>query len=355
MRVRDILIYLGLIAILILAGCIMITEEPSEPDNLLPNSSFEWLESNGKPTGWPELPSWNSNATVEVDTTVAHTGNNSIKIHCPTDDDRGSASLFLEVTPGQTYRFRGWVKTEGLSGFYTNKGPVARFSLLENKEDPSAKYTLYGQGTGSADWELVETAFVVPPGINWIRLDLFLLYQQGTVWWDDVEFFEMNQANLLPNGSFEILRDGVLFRWGKDNWGTGAQVSIDESTAKDGTNSVKIYAPTAQDRGGVNHRLMVIPGATYRFSAWAKTEGVVGGDLEDKGPLARILFYESDQATSGQQGILVHVPKVQDWTYVSHEFTVPAGMVSMRIDLFMYYQQGTVWWDDVQLAFVSLP
>ncbi len=323
--------------------------------NLLPNPSFEEISDSGRPEGWTEFHPWGTGATVIVDETVAHSGSRSVKIHCPSDTDRGTVGLFLPVEPGQTYQFQGWLKTEGLIGLYTNKGPVARFSLLENKEDPSAKYTLYAHGTGATDWELVETAFVVPPGINWIRLDLFMLFQQGTAWWDDVEFFLRDEANLLPNSSFELIHEGVLLRWGRDNWGTKGQVSIDDSTAKEGKVSVKLHAPSGDDRAAVNHRMFVIPGATYRFSAWVKTEGVVGGDLPDKGPLARILFYEDDKATSGQHTILVHAPKNQEWTYVSHEFTVPEGMYSMRIDLFMFFQPGTVWWDDVELAFISLP
>lgn len=321
--------------------------------NLLPNPSFEELTDGGRPLGWTEFHPWGTGASVSIDETIAHTGNRSVKIHCPSDGDRGTAGLFIQVVPGMTYQFSGWCRTEGITELRTNVGPVARFSLLQEKDDPKAQITLYAQGKGTSDWELVETSFTVPQGINWIRLDLFMLFQQGTVWWDDVEFSLVaaedldSIPNLFPNPSFEEIIDGRPAGWGSYNWGTQGQVSIDQTTAHSGSASVKISCPSDSDRGAVDYRLPVTPGTTYRIRAWYKTEGVTE-NRSGSGPLARVTFYPDDKATSGPN-IMMEVDASSDWQLFERIFMIPDEVYSMRVDFFMFYQEGTVWWDDVSL------
>ncbi len=185
-----------------------------EGGNLLPNPSFE--ETAGvasAPVGW-QKQTWGMNSNVARDDAVSHNGRMSVRISNPSDNDRGSYALFMEVKPGQQYRFTGWYRTEGVDHYQSGKGVIARFSMLQEKEQKIASHTLMAAGEPRAEWVQLRYDFLVPDGISWLRLDLFLFFQRGTVWWDDVSLITIGGPQSVPVAGLDegSLREAAMMR-----------------------------------------------------------------------------------------------------------------------------------------------
>jgi len=151
------------------------------------------LENSGFEEG---LTGWTSHylvpATYLIDTYVAHTGTRSAKIYC--DSITGAhfwqATPENSITPGQTYKFWAWVKTEGVAkDTETVPSYGATIRLLWGDNYFTTVYREdYAEGlTGTtADWEKIETTVVAPEGAQRAQVALLLHNATGTVWFDDV-------------------------------------------------------------------------------------------------------------------------------------------------------------------------
>lgn len=131
-----------------------------------------------------------------VDYTTAHTGTASIRLHCEsvTAGKREPARAgyypgVIQLEPNTEYVFSAWTKTEGL------KDGQAHVSL---HPQPGAAVV-----PASADWTRIEKRFRTDATTTTTGI-FTLIYQPGTVWFDDVSLTKAgDDANLLPNPSFE--------------------------------------------------------------------------------------------------------------------------------------------------------
>lgn len=95
-----------------------ITAEPTEcKPNLAPNPSFEQVDANGIPTGW-HWDRRNTDATCVVDTSVAHSGRNSLRITNGTPYGPHVYGMLWQIEPtrlveGKTYTISLWMKSDG--------------------------------------------------------------------------------------------------------------------------------------------------------------------------------------------------------------------------------------------------
>lgn len=131
-----------------------------------------------------------------VDYSGGHSGKAALRIECKsvTKGSKEAAragynSPEVTLEPGQEYVFSVWSKTAGLG-------------------EGGASISLYPQSglaiPPSADWTLHETKFRAQGEKPALRAYM-LVYQPGTVWYDDVKLVKAGtDTNLLPNASYEF-------------------------------------------------------------------------------------------------------------------------------------------------------
>jgi hypothetical protein len=153
-------------------------------------------------------------------------------------------------------------------------------------------------------------------------------------------------SNLLSNGSFE---DGDYSPtsspadWARDAWQPSAVLTWDDTQARAGDKSVKIYAPTANDVTWIQ-TVDVEPSTVYFLSGWIKTDNVShASQSADAG--ANLSLYGTWERSAGVFGS-------QDWTRSSILFNSGDDtevIVGARLGYWAGTTTGTAWFDDLRL------
>lgn len=180
----------------------------------------------------------------------------------------------------------------------------------------------------------------------------------------DVPFQVSANANLVPNGDFELTAapsgtwtqytdtNPVPVNW--DTWipvgsgkPTGRTVSVTTDTYNycSGQQSMLIDA-SSTSRVSLNVKAPVEAGKSYRLKVWYKTENVAGGS----GVYFRSsLPHPSDSQKNVAGPNSTKVYGTNDWTMQQGFITVPNGYDKFLIELFLENSTGKVWFDNVQL------
>lgn len=193
--------------------------------NLFTNSGFEEkatsLRDMGAAKEWPKSVFVGENKEVEykLDTGVYHSGKSSQRIRGKAASSelmvRASVARYLvDVNPGEQYKFSVWVKFKDIvkSDWWTldkpayveerqdtgEVTPVALRLTWADRNHQGLKTAVWGLADMSNDdWQRIELIVDVPTdesfssAIEAIRIDLFLFYSNGTVWWDDFEVLRL--------------------------------------------------------------------------------------------------------------------------------------------------------------------
>ncbi len=164
-------------------------ENQDPPENLpsVQKFSFEEVED-GVPKGWKTM-TWQPKADFALDSSVAHSGKNSIRISS-TEGGDASWMIIVPVKPYSKYRLSGWIKTQGLEPG-TGKGALINFHRAGIQTQAVV---------GTQDWTRVELKF--DSGAN----DAFSLNclfggwgkSKGRAWFDDVELELLSERTLRP-------------------------------------------------------------------------------------------------------------------------------------------------------------
>ncbi|OHB52722.1 MAG: hypothetical protein A2Y10_17825 [Planctomycetes bacterium GWF2_41_51] len=143
--------------------------------------------------------------------------------------------------------------------------------------------------------------------------------------------------NLIVNNSFEE---------GLTNWGGYGQYAIDSTIGRTGGKSLKTTGVTGGygEQNSGNFTYPLVPGRTYKASAWMRLENVAGNN----GATARFVqlspsveIYFGNWKTGNTNG---------NWIEVVREFTVPENYTGGRFDVVWDHSSGTAWFDDVSLT-----
>jgi alpha-N-arabinofuranosidase len=160
---------------------------PSQAQPWVPNSSFEDIDG-GLPKGWKTM-TWQPKAEFALDSSVAHTGKNSVRISSAEGAD-ASWMTVIPVKPYSKFRLSAWIKTQNLEPG-TGKGALINFHQAGFQTAAVA---------GTQDWTRVELIF--DSGAN-DALSLNCLFggwgkSRGTAWFDDVEIELLSSRKLEP-------------------------------------------------------------------------------------------------------------------------------------------------------------
>ncbi|MCX6924356.1 MAG: hypothetical protein NT154_14250 [Verrucomicrobia bacterium] len=156
------------------------------------------------------------------------------------------------------------------------------------------------------------------------------------------------RGGVLANPGFEAAdgRQG----WELNVYGAQPQIALDRELHHEGSQSLRVQAQTPSDTA-LGQEIVLRPNAWYRFSGWIKTRGLeaqsasVLGTLQVQNPAGR--------------GIIASGPSHEgdnDWTEVPLYFkTPPDGRVRLCLFFAGFGEgTGTAWFDDLQLAEVTL-
>lgn len=180
--------------------------------NLIPNSSFEDVNQDGRPSGfWFGV--YQGDAQISVDNTVARTGKNSVRI-TGNGDDRGMFGIRLQITGGKSYRFSIWYRTTDTMVPGKALGRLMAYKTTGSTEgdkvpwkldwiiDPyEGEYQISGNNLhvlawqeAVNDWKCLTVAFKLPQNVIAIQVEGFNWLGNGTVWFDDVSLVELEET-----------------------------------------------------------------------------------------------------------------------------------------------------------------
>jgi Rhs family protein len=170
---------------------------------------------------------WSSpGGTFSVDSSQYYLGSRSLKIEQKgqTNPARsGAVQKLTTLSPGTTYTFSGYVKTDGVTGGMGANLYVACF------KDSTSLETFNGDAiVGTNDWQRTSLTFTVPAGANRVELYGGLSYANGTAWFDCLQLETgsiSNIYNLLENGEFRYSQNYIPTNWDTTNFTSGDGMS----------------------------------------------------------------------------------------------------------------------------------
>ncbi|MEF3306954.1 polysaccharide lyase family 8 super-sandwich domain-containing protein [Paenibacillus sp. GYB003] len=162
-------------------------------------------------------------------------------------------------------------------------------------------------------------------------------------------------TNVVPNGGFEDTRVTSRNKWtnnvepvGWSEWYASGSLkaTVDSAVYREGSRSLRLESASG-GRGAVSTQVSVIPGQTYRFGVWMKTDNV---QSSAGGVFARTQFLD---AAGKKVGNLMYTDKLtgtHDWVRKEMLIRVPGNAGQLKIEPFFETGTGSAWYDGVELA-----
>ena len=161
--------------------------------NLVANGGFEEVEQ-GRALGWAQLWTRKPNSgEAALDKQVFHSSSYAVRIeHQGTEDWSFSSEKRLDVRPGDIFTIQAWVKIKGT-------GNTTLSVITYDEKGKALDWTFGGRTvTGSCDWHLLRSRFVIPRNVVSIGPRL-IGYRPATVWLDDFSLTkEGNVVEMRP-------------------------------------------------------------------------------------------------------------------------------------------------------------
>jgi len=166
--------------------------------------------------------------------------------------------------------------------------------------------------------------------------------------WSNTYSFSLNPGKIilpLKNCSFEA----DFTHWTQHHQ-QNTTYSIDTSVARTGTRSAKISCASYADAHiwQMSSENSIVPGRTYTFQCWVKTNNVSKKDNNSYGAALRLLWGDN-YFSSIYRGDWISGPvgTTTDWVLVSTTVVAPQGAKRVQVGIFLNNATGTVWFDDV--------
>jgi hypothetical protein len=165
------------------AGTALITN--TQPGtNIIMNPGFEVLNWN--------LVTHNGNMPV-WDSTTYHSGTTSGKIYIPGRTNVISGDIwsdYISTSPGKTFLFSAWGKTQGTGGA---NNPAVRLAEYDANHNWLRQTSLY-YAKGTVDWTYLDMVFTTGENTAYINAYANIWNGYGTFWVDDVSLIPQDAA-----------------------------------------------------------------------------------------------------------------------------------------------------------------
>ncbi|UKS26877.1 carbohydrate binding domain-containing protein [Paenibacillus sp. HWE-109] len=341
---------------------------PKDPNNMIQNPGFEEV-AGGKPVGWSEALRVAGPIAASVTGNTYKDGEQALQITAQAASPKPRLAVYQVVegiVPGKTYDFSTWIKTE--NAVAGGAVPI-RLSFLDDTSPwwspVGGQYTLINAAlTGTNAWTQLQAQVVAPAGAARLVVELLPVEAEGSFWFDKLSFakqpFPKDPNNLIQNPGFEEIAGGKPVGWSEALRVAGPIVAgVTGNTYKDGEQALQITAQAASPRPRMAVYQIVggiIPGKTYDFSAWIKTENAVAGGevpirlsfLDDTSPWWSPVGGQYTQINAGLSG-------TNNWAQLQAQLTAPAGASRLVVELLPNGVEGSFWFDKLSFAKQLLP
>lgn len=152
-------------------------------------------------------------------------------------------------------------------------------------------------------------------------------------------------VNMTFNPGFEEDQDhnGLPDRWSFGKSGTGTW-QWDETVKRSGSKSVKLTNVAAGDRAYFYQQYLTVkPGGTYDFSAYYRTENMLGQ------PFIQLTWYTANYGFIAAKPLNAD-KSAPDWQQVIQRQTAPPNAAFAYISVQLNSNTGNVWFDDVSFT-----
>lgn len=361
------MVFVSRAAVVILLWAAPLAAWAGWPEGVLNYCGFEgfWDEAGWRDLGWAD----GGTEGMQFDRQTKRFGKASLRIQGVAGQERGALQLNGNaVQHGKSYVLRAWIKTQDVTG-------EASLALQPHEEGKPLAFLDLGsesRRSGTHDWTLVEIR-VPPLPQNVVRVFPYVRVKgPGTAWFDELALTEAGVQ--VPLGGQKPITDadyaGVRFddaalpqnllrnagfEQGLDQWYVeSGKPIVDQRVASGGQQGLRFdgFAECAYTVVHVN--VKIDPRRAYRLSFRMKTNlsaGLACAQVIGLTAKGEAISYFSQDHTSE----FCYGRGVRDW----HEVSVVFREFEPRTDALNIYLQlhdaiGTVWFDDVRLAPLSL-
>jgi hypothetical protein len=176
------------------------TKQTSRGGSLIFDGNFEFGLVNGG-FGWRQTPIPGTMFDLVSDVTHGSSQSARVGFNGHHNVDYANLSQFVEVEPGDRYRFSAFMRTEDIS---TDSGPQFQITSCAS---PYAVLAQTPGMTGTNPWTEVQAEFTIGAQVQCVRVvlrrqpsHLFSNQIRGTVWVDDVRLVKLAPAELGVGG-----------------------------------------------------------------------------------------------------------------------------------------------------------
>ncbi|MCL6600080.1 MAG: DNRLRE domain-containing protein, partial [Alicyclobacillus macrosporangiidus] len=348
--------------------------------NLIPNSSFEFVNNNGLPTDWQIV---SGVGTVTDTTTTSEFGSHAVQIQAGSTGatwiEMGTAPgtyLYIPVEPGKSYALSTWVETSGVQGTSSGGQQIGACINTHWYQNNTGTVSAVNPGTnyldnmvGTNGWTRLTTTVTAPSDAYYFLINLVLYGSTGTATWDGVQLEPLSDAgskNAVLNSSFKDNPPGATL---PDVWGTvmdsGVSAKIDSSATgeHDGMYSMLLSGVT----GKTNQLYEYINIPQYAWngivvSFWSKQSGATADSTN--GPQYNVKLYCRYPDGTGQNVTPSQLyPSVSTTAWQHLTADIPksqlnepnTGTPPKAIEVYIDFngQTGQAWFNDVEAKFES--
>jgi hypothetical protein len=262
----------------------------------------------------------------------------------------------------------GWVKTEnvvqGAQVWNAARISVVFFDKTGNRLGDWPPTT--AQVVGTHDWALYSHEYAVPPGSDWLTVEISLGDCTGRVWFSDLQCAAYDyDSNPLPAGAkahpdLKPQASGPTTNWlinpgfedlASRDWNGGQVVPGGYKSPHSlfVQNEEPSWNLAQQDVSTRNQ-----PVATIVYGGWLKTEGVLLGTAEYMAARFGVDFRDAaGKQVGGWQDSVCKITGTTDWTYYEKKYPVPPGTAQIHVDAGLGNCVGKVWVDGLNLSLLD--
>lgn len=326
----------------------VVTSDGGGISNMVGNSEFE-----DNLAGWS---GWNNNVRTQVD--GGHKGSDKCML-IEIDGEKSSNSWDDQIvyefgealTPGTTYSYKFWAKSEGAGAFLQFFAQMPWASGVTQQQQYGANLSL------TTDWQLYEGEMTIADANDQInRVGFQAGGQSAKIYVDGVEFGPKAEAvdkmlNIVVNSGLD---DQSTTGWGA--WSSaGCKLALsDEGDGHDSKYSAKITNPVAGDNFSAQ-AYYTLPeseykvGDTYILSYWYKADHI-DPDFQSE--------WQNRSSYSAKKYFHSAITEADTWLYFEEEFVLSEDMVAlaesnpdkMHITFDCGAGEGNVWVDDLKFG-----
>lgn len=299
----------------------------------LKNAGFETAGDGSTIPGWTQTFGVDKNGSITVDTSVTHTGSNSLKIYDNDTVNFGVESDKAKIEAGKDYRLSAFVNISSGSVQLQVKFYDSKDVLIKTKVHSDT----YAAGP-IGQWQQLSVNDTAPENAVYASAVLVTGKNgKGTSYWDDVELFEvvadgeqdLGTYDVLQNPGFELPASGSRIPEWKRVYPAGNSC-LDGQIKYEGDYSLKLDNTYGGEAGVLSNYINVTPGNTYTVSSMVYSDVYNGayGAAE-----IHIKFFDESNSILSQASQVLKL-SVPEWRQVSVSAVAPDNAVKAAVMLY---------------------